>query len=75
MVIGFADSLRKLRLRSSDEIESVARIPLPFAAQTHIEQKFNLAWSESSTKMVFVDLEAYKEQYAVENDIDNFEIL
>ena len=72
---GFEHALKNVRDRSSDTVVSVARIPLPFPVQTHIDSKFNLAWRESSTKMVYIEMKAFAEQYSVVNDEDEFEVL
>lgn len=74
-VIGFQNALKQLRIRSSDIIESTARIPLPFVVQTHIYGKYNLAWRDSTTRMVYLDLKGVVEEYAVLNDAESFEIL
>lgn len=74
-VIGFQNALKTMRMRSSDKIESTARIPLPFAVQTHIYGKHNLAWREGTTLMVYLDLKAVVEEYAILNDSESFEVL
>lgn len=52
-----------------------ARTPLPFAVQSHIFSKHNLGWRDNETRMVYVDLQAGVEQYAVVNDENDFEIM
>ncbi len=63
------------RARASDEFKFTARIPLPFQVMTHIDAKYNLGWKGSDARMVHVDLKAMSEDYAVTNDIHEFEIL
>ncbi len=63
------------RARASDEVKSTAQIPLPFQVQTRIDAKYNLGWKGSDARVVYVDLKAMAEDYAVTNDIDEFEIL
>lgn len=41
-LIGFERFLKSYRTRSTDKIESTARINLPYQVQTHISEKFNL---------------------------------
>lgn len=52
----------------SEIIHPNCRITLPFSVQTHIEQKFNLGWEESSALTVYVEFKAVVEDYAVVND-------
>lgn len=76
-VLGFEATLSELRSRSTDSVESVARIPLPFAVQTQIVSKVNLVFREGGgTKMPFVDLKAsVLEDYAVVADTDDFKVV
>ena len=74
-IIRFEASLKRLRKRNMDYIESSAHISLPFPVQSHILAKKNLKWRANRTRMVYVDLRASVEQYAVVNDEDEFEIV
>lgn len=74
-LIGFESALKAMRSHSSEIIESTARIRLPFPVQTHIDGKFNLAWRDNSSKMVYVDLKAFVEDYAILKDAEEFEVL
>lgn len=56
-------------------VESVAAIRLPFQVQTDIQQKCNLGWRESSALIVYVDMKAIVENYAIVNDGQAFEVL
>ena len=69
---GFVEALRNYRARSVDWIESHTRIFLPYVVETHIQEKHNLAWVDDTTKMLYVRLRAFVEQYAVENDTEEF---
>ena len=73
--LGFEKALEKLRKSSSDHVKSVARIPLPHPVLSHIEKKYNLRWKGDSTRMLYVDLKANIEDYAVANDTESFEEL
>lgn len=59
--LGFEVAPKELRERSSDSIEPVARVPLPFLVQSHIPGKYNLAWRDSAVKMLYIDLTAHVE--------------
>jgi len=72
-VLSLEDALKKKRKRAADSVISTARILLPFAVQTHIESKTNLGFKDSGTKLVYVDLKAMAETYAVVNDNEEFE--
>lgn len=73
--IGFETALKNLRSRNIDKIESTAFIALPFQVQSHLESKFNLAWSDNNSKMLYVDLKAFIEVYAVAKDDEEFELV
>lgn len=73
--IGFQESMKKLRCKSTDWIESMTRIPLPFTVETHIHDKHNLGWRDNSTKLLYVRLKAAVEQYAVHTDKEKFDLL
>jgi len=73
--LGFEAALKKLRERNSDKVESSARIPLPFPVLSHFHGKYNLAWTDSNVRMLYVDLRAFIEDYAVVNDKDSFEVV
>ncbi len=44
---GFEQVLKKIKQRSSDDVQSIARIPLTFAVQTHIDSKSNTTRREN----------------------------
>lgn len=71
-VLWFEASLSELRKGSSEAVESVARISLPFALQSQVVSKHNPAFRESGgTKMLYVDLKAaVVEEYGVVADTD-----
>ena len=72
---GFEEALKSLRSRMTELIESTARIPLPFPVQTHFESKRNLLFQECGVRMLYVDLKAFVEDYAVVNDEESFEVV
>ena len=73
--VGFEASLKELRARASEDIESVARISLPFAVQTRIDSKSNLGWINDPTRIVCIDLKADVDLYATAHDENAFELL
>jgi len=72
-VLALEDALKKKRMRATDDVISTAKIILPFPVQTHVESKTNLGFKESGTKLVYIELKAMAENYAVANDNDEFE--
>ena len=74
-VLRFEAGLRRLRQRGSDAVESIARIPLPFAVQTQLVSKNNLPFRERGrTKMLYGDLKAAAtEEYGVVADTESFQ--
>ena len=72
--IGFENALKIHRKKSSDSVESLARIALPFPVQTHIEKRYNLGWKDDCTRMLYVDLKAYEQSYAILQDENSFEL-
>ena len=73
-ILGFESFFQNLRDRSTDGVESVANIPLPFPVESCIYCQYNLGWRETTTKFVYVDLQAFVEAYAVVNGNPTFEI-
>ena len=72
--LGFEKSLKRLREHSEQAVSSLARTSLPFPVQSHIMQKCNMAWSDSAALIVYVDLKAFLEDYALANDTDSFQM-
>lgn len=70
-VIGLENALKNLPNRSRQMVDLVARIPLPLAAQSHIDQNFNLAQREKEVKMACIDLKGL--QHAAVNDAQGLE--
>ena len=66
-ILGFESALSELPKRSSDAIDSIARIALPFEVITQRVSKNNLSFREGGgTKMLYVDLKAAAvEEYGV----------
>lgn len=71
--VGLENALNKLRSWSSHAVEPAARIPLPFPVQTHIVEKHNLAWKDSTSKIAYLDLKAFEDEYAVAHDAGSFQ--
>lgn len=55
-------------------MKSKARIILPYQVQTHIFEKFNLGWSESRAKVVYLEFRGQEDQYGAAQDNDSFEV-
>ena len=72
-VLVLENALKEKRERASDGVFYTTRIPLPFAVQTHIEGKSNLLFKESGAKIVYIQLKAMVESYAVTADNTEFE--
>ena len=72
-VLALEDALKSKRDRASDDVVSKTRIPLPFAVQTHIEGKSNLFFKSSGAKIVYIELKAMAESYALIADNAEFE--
>lgn len=68
----FENALRGLRERVSDTIESTARFSLPFPVETHIYCVTPLLHSSTSSKILYVALRAYADNYTVVNNSTAF---
>lgn len=64
-VLGFEAFSKDMRSRSSDGVEFSANITFPFPVEPHTYGHFSLYWRESTTKVVYVDLRAFVEAYAI----------
>ncbi len=51
-----------------------ARIPLSIAVRTHTAQKLSLAWRDSASKMMFIEIKAFVDLYSVVNDDADFDV-
>ena len=72
-VLGFERALANLRDKSTDDVESVSHIKLPFAVQQHVFGKYNLSYHDGKELMVYIELKAVVRQYALTKDKDSFE--
>ena len=68
------NSLKNLRDRIDSEIESTARIMLPFSVQTHISNTWHLGWKDDTTRVICIDLSAESDECALISDLKPFEI-
>ena len=73
-LIGFMSSLKNLRSKINSDIESTARIVLPFRVQTHMLNKWHLGWTCDSARVIYVNLSAEADEYAITNDRKPYEI-
>lgn len=71
--LGFENALKNFRARASEDVESTASIPLPFAVETHIDSTHNLGWVDDNTRILYVDLKSYEDNYGVHNDENSFD--
>ena len=72
-ILGFESALKDLRKKSSDDVVSTTRIPLPFPVQAGIFAKSNLGWNCNDSMVFYADLKAAVDDYAVVNDDEAFE--
>ncbi|KAI0565751.1 hypothetical protein FGB62_15g04 [Gracilaria domingensis] len=69
----FCNALKYLRKHQSEKVHSVARIPLPFQVQTHIDSQDNLAWIDDTTRVVYVEFtEARSDDYPKVHNTQDF---
>lgn len=61
--MGFENSLKGIKYRTTDFIVSISSISLPFIVQSYIEQNDNLAWIDDDLKILDVLLKAFIEDY------------
>ena len=66
-ILALMHSLKKKRMRDNDGVLSTAHIELPFPVQTQIESKTSLLFEKTGTKIVYVELKAVTDAYAVLN--------
>lgn len=74
-MLGFESALKGLREKSTDAVQSVTRISLPFPVETHIVSQNALAWRDNSMRAVYIRLRAIVEDYAVCNNSAEFEVI
>lgn len=74
-ILAFQAALKELRRKCGDDVVSTAKIPLPFAVETYVYEKYNLAWRDNSTKIIYVELKAAMDSYAHLNDEQDFEVV
>ena len=74
-IVGFESFFNLRRKQASDIIEYSSGIPLPFAVDTHIGNKSNLAWKDGDEKIIYVDLKAPVEGHSVKIGSGAFERL
>lgn len=73
-LIGFEHFLKSYRSRSIDSVESIATIHLPVQVQTHISEKYNSGWSNSTARIVYIELSCHEGHYGTVHDNSLFEI-
>lgn len=52
----------------------MARVNLLFQVQTHLSEKFNLAWEDTLERVVYTELRGREELYKVSNEKESMEI-
>lgn len=73
-LIGFQHAIQPRSLRSSEKIESSARIGLRAQVQIYVSEKSNFVWADSSARKVYVELSGQEGMYGVSNVKKSFEI-
>lgn len=74
-MLGFEQTLKTLRERSTDIVKTITKISLPFPVETHMVSQFALAWRDDTTRAIYVRLRATEEDYAVKNNSVEFEVV
>ena len=74
-LLAFESALKAHRKKNNEAVSTTARIVLPVCVETHIHAKFNLAWREKTTRMVYIELRAAMDSYGLLNDQQEFEIV
>ena len=73
--LGFEATLRQMCENRSDTVRSVARIGLPITVQAHITDTNNIEFHDDTSRMVYIDLKAIEEDYAVVKNTSEFEFV
>lgn len=73
-ILGFQESLRKLRKTNSDKLNSVIRIPLPFAVQKQYEAH-PMGWRGTTHRGLYIRLRATDNAYGLTSNNKDFEIV
>lgn len=63
--LGFENVLKIFRQKSFHLIESTVGIGLPFSVETQIDAKYNLGRKDNYTRIVYVDVKFYDENYGL----------
>ena len=71
-IIGYENSLKRMRRTHSEIIQSVARINLPFQTHSHFDSKHNLLFP-NGCRVIILELPASVEEYGLQSDNDSFE--
>ena len=71
-ILGCIASLKEFCIRTSETVTSTARIPLPFMMRTTEVGRSRIQLRGSSTRLLYVDLRAAVEYYALTEDQDGF---
>lgn len=67
------DALRNKLERANDDVQSTARILLPFPVQNHIEGQNNLAFRDWGDTTLYNELKAKVKNYSISVNKDDFE--
>lgn len=74
-ILGFEASLKARRKSLSDNISGVSYIVLTYPVMTHIDQSWNLGWTDNDARVVYVDLKADSDNYGTVKNEKAFEIV
>lgn len=64
-MIGFENFSKQYHTRNVEDIESTARILLPFQVQNHATDQYNLGCSNSTTRIICVEICGHGELYHI----------
>lgn len=72
---GFDRFLKSCRSHNIENVEYTVRINLAFHVQSHIAEEYNLEWTDSSARVVYVEFRGQEEHYGAVQDESSSEIL
>lgn len=69
--LGFELFLKSFRSKSNEKIESVRRVALMMKVQAHIFNRDFLGWVDDEARVLYVNMQALKNEYNVKNHIEH----
>ena len=74
-ILSFEQALKRGGGHSPYTVQSVTNVSLPLAVETHIVSQSALGWRDDAMRAVYIRLKALVEDYAVQNNSSEFEIV